>query len=142
MLSTRGVRILVNVANTNPIWIDLTLKTTISKGVVMMIMTYAKDTPYHDQHLKNMLLLFIMEVFDYLHQQIDFLKTHVLIWHNQLKALKALLNFTSISLVKGGCNLAKSPNFIHLEPSHHHQWNLFQAWHSFMILFVQFALCN
>jgi len=38
----------------------------------MMIMTYAKDTPYHDQHLRNMLLLFIMEVFDYLHQQIDF----------------------------------------------------------------------
>jgi hypothetical protein len=87
----------------------------------MTIMTYAKDTPYHDQHLKNMLLLFIMEVFDYLHQQIEFFKTHVLIWHNQLKALKALLNFTSISLVKGGGNLVKSPNFIHLEPSHHHQ---------------------
>ncbi len=122
MLSTRGVHILVNVAITNPIRIDLKLKTTISRGVVMTIMTYAKDTPYHDQHLKNMLLPFYYGgILKCLHEQIDFFKTHVLIWHNQLKALKALLNFTSISLVKGGGNLVKSPNFIHLEPSHHHQ---------------------
>ncbi len=69
MLFIDRVHILIDVIIVDPTWIDLVPRTTISEGVVGTIVTQTEDKLYHDRHPKDMFLPFVVEIFDYLHQQ-------------------------------------------------------------------------
>jgi hypothetical protein len=67
VLLINGVRTLVNVIITNPIWVYLVSKVAFFCGVAVTIMTQAKDGLHCDQFPTNMFLPLVVKVFKCLH---------------------------------------------------------------------------
>jgi hypothetical protein len=59
---------MVDVVIGDPTQVNLVLKVSILKGIATIIMAYATDEIYYDQHLHDMFSPLFVEVFGFLHQ--------------------------------------------------------------------------
>jgi hypothetical protein len=71
VLSIDGVYTLTNLVIIDPTWIDLVSWATLSHGVATIVIARVKDGLYHDQFSMYMFFPLAIEVFRFLHQQLD-----------------------------------------------------------------------